>query len=188
MRSGGTFADWFPAPLVGVALLLGLLIVFTPFLTSYGQPSAGTIFSQAELIVDGLAGNSTVHFYVRGLGTTARYAEIRLGFAFDFTWTGSWPSGPLAWSNWTNGTNVLTVTANVDQLPAAVNVSALYTADGSSALYVGLLALTIGVPAGQSAEALLVASDTTGISGFSTPVADLPVPITLANVGSGGGA
>ncbi|HXW66503.1 MAG TPA: hypothetical protein VEL82_01260 [Thermoplasmata archaeon] len=187
MRTGGPFADWFPAPLVGVALLLGLLIVFTPFLTSYGQPSAGTIFSQAELIVDGLPGNATVHFYVRGLGTTTRYAEIHLGFAFGFSWTGGWPSGPLNWTNWTNGTNVLAITANVDQLPAAVNVSALYTANGASVLYVGLLAVTIGVPSGQSADALIVASDTSGIGAFSTPVTDLPVPITLANVGSGGG-
>ncbi len=174
---------FFPAPLVGVVLLLGLLIVFTPFLTSYGQPSAGSIFSQAELIVDALPGNSTLHFYVRGLGTTARYESISIGFALGFPWTGGWPSGNLSWGNWTNASNVLAVTASTEHLPVAVNVSALYVASGASALYSGLFALN--VTSGSSGPVLSVASNTPGIGSFSTPVADLPLPITLALVRTG---
>jgi hypothetical protein len=175
--------QYFPRPLVGVALLLGLLIVFTPFLTSYGQPSAGSIFSQAELILDALPGNNTTHFYVHGLGTTARYANISVGFAFDFPWTGSWPSGPLNWTQWSNASSVLSVSAAVDRMPVAVNVSALYVANGVSALYVGLFALNLSL--GATGEVLSVASNTPGVGGFSTPVASLPVPITLALIRTG---
>jgi hypothetical protein len=177
------WARFFPRPLVGVALLLGLLIVFTPFLTSYGQPSAGSIFSQAELVVDALAGNATTHFYVRGLGTTARYATISIGFSFGFNWTGGWPSGNLTWTNWTNASNVLSVSTAVDRLPVAVNVTAYYVAAGASALYAGLFALN--VTAGTSGPVLSVVSITPGIGDFSTPVSELPVPITLALVRTG---
>jgi hypothetical protein len=176
-------ARYFPAPLVAIALLLGLLIVFTPFLTSYGPPSAGSIFSQAELIVDAIPGNSTMHFYVRGLGTTARYDSIEVGFAFGFNWTGGWPSGNLTWTNWTNGSNVLSVTATADRMPVAVNVTADYVASGVSALYAGLFALN--VTGGAGSATLSVASNTAGIGSFTTPVVDLPVPITLALVSTG---
>lgn len=174
---------WFPAPLVGTAILLVLLIIFTPLLTSNGQPSAGSIFSQAELVVDAIPGNSTIHFYVHGLSTTARYDTIAIGFAADFGWTGGWPTGNLSWANWTNGTNVLSVTAEVDYVPVAVNVSALYVAAGVGALYSGFFALNFTSAA--SGIVLSVASNTPGIGSFSTPVADLPVPITLALVRTG---
>jgi hypothetical protein len=183
MRPRRDWGRYFPRPMVGVVLLLALLILFTPFLTSYGQPSAGSIFSQAELIVDALSGNTTVHFYVRGLGTTTRYASITLAFAFGFNWTGGWPSGNLSWGNWTNGSNVLAVTGAVDRMPVAVNVTAYYVAAGVGALYAGQLALN--VTGGPANPVLYVVSNTPGIVGFSTPVADLPIPVTLALVTTG---
>ena len=176
-------------PLVCVAILLAVLIVFTPYLSfsSSGQPAAGSIFSQAELIVDALPGNTTTHFYVHALSTTARFADIHLGLAFGFTWTGLFPTGLLNWTVWQNESEVLVVAAATNLTPVAVNVTAFYTANGASALYVGVFAIEVGVPVGSTTDTLTVASDTPGIGSFATPVANLPIPITLANVGSGGG-
>jgi hypothetical protein len=183
VNSGRDLGKLFPGPLVGVALLLGLLIIFTPFLTSYGQPTAGSIFSQAELVVDALPGNTTVHFYVHGLGTTARYASIEIGIAYGFNWTGGWPSGNLTWSNWTNGSDVLVVSGATSHVPAAVNITADYINGGVSALYVGQFAVNLSSSSGT--DTLYVVSNTAGIGPFSTPVIDLPVPITLSLLRTG---
>ncbi len=186
MSRSETLARWFPWPFVGVALLLVLLIVVTPVLTTSGQPAAGTIFSQAELVVDGLSGNNTTHFYVHGLGTTTRYASIALGFAFGFAWSSAgFPSAPLNWTHWENGSEVLSVSAGVDRMPVAVNVTALYEEGGAFALYAGTLAFNITTPAPSYSPTLVVVSGTSGISGFTFPVASLPVPIVLSEVGSG---
>lgn len=183
MNRGRDLGKYFPGPLVGVALLLALLIIFTPFLTSYGQPSAGSIFSQAELVLDALPGGTTVHFYVHGLGTTARYASIAIGLDSNFSWTGGWPTGNLSWANWTNGSNVLVVSGNSSRLPVAVNITAVYVNAGVSALYAGQFALNLSASSGT--DTLYVVSNTAGIGDFSTPVVDLPVPITLALVSTG---
>jgi hypothetical protein len=181
----GRLAGLFPGPLVGIALLLAMLILLTPILTSNGQPAAGSIFSQAELIVDQAPGSATTHFYVRALSSTARFSEIRLSLASGFPWTGGFPSGRLNWSDWQNASEVVSVSAMTNETPVAVNVSALYTANGASAYYVGLLAMEVTTPSGSSTAVLTVVSATSGISGFSTPVSNLPLPITLADVGSG---
>ncbi|MGA9839193.1 MAG: hypothetical protein WBE40_03720 [Thermoplasmata archaeon] len=186
MRRFGHVGDVFPLPFVAAAILLVVLIVLTPVLTATGQPAAGSIFSQAELIVDALPGNNSTTFYVHGLGTTARYANISLGFASGFNWTGSFPAGPLNWTNWENGSNVLAVIAGSLRDPVAVNVTALYVANGASAEYVGIFAFHLGVPPGSSVDTLTIVSDTPGIGGSSASVSDLPIFIPLANVGSGG--
>jgi hypothetical protein len=173
-----------PLPFVGVALLLVVLIVATPVLT--GESGGGGILTQAELVVDALPGNLSTHYYVRGLSTTARYAEMNLGFAVGFNWTGSFPSGRLSWSNWTNASAVLSVDRAALADPVAVNVTAFYSENGVNALYAAVLAFDVGTPAGSTTEMLTVVSATAGISGFSTPVIDLPVPILLALVGTGG--
>jgi hypothetical protein len=186
VRGAGRLGEWFPWPFVFVAILLGVLIVLTPVLTAGGQPAAGSIFSQAELIVDALPGNNSTHFYVRGLGTTARYDAIDLAFAYGFNWTGAFPSGPLNWTVWQNTSNVLSTSFATNEDPVAVNVTALYTANGASALYVGVFAIDVGYPGGSTTETLSVVSDTSGISSFATALSNLPVPIVLSNVGSGG--
>lgn len=178
----------FPLPLVGVALLLAVLIVLTPILTANGQPAAGSIFSQAELIIDALPGNVTTHFYVRGEGITARYDDIRMGFAYDFNWTGGFPPGRLNWTVWQNASSVLSINGAAIQTPVAVNVSALYSANGVNALYVGVFAIDVGIRPGSSTDQLSVISDTSGISSFTYPVASLPVPIPLSEIGPGGGS
>lgn len=176
--------DLAPLPFVGVALLLVVLIIATPVLT--GQSTAGGILTQPELIVDALPGNLSTHYYVRGLSTTARYAEINLGFAYGFNWTGAFPTAALNWSDWENASSILAVDRAVPEDPVAVNITALYSSDGVNALYAGVLAFYVGTPAGSTTEMLTVVSATPGIAGFSTPVADLPVPILLAYVGTGG--
>ena len=181
---GSRFEEFAPLPFVGVALLLVVLIIATPLLT--GQSTAGGPLTQAELIVDALPGNNSTHYYVRGLSTTARYAEINLGFAYGFNWTGSFPSGRLDWTNWTNGSAVLSVDRVAPYDPVAVNVTALYTANGVNSLYAGLLEFDVGVAPGATTESLTVVSATGGIGGFTTPITSLPVPILLAYVGSGG--
>ncbi len=173
-----------PLPFVGVALLLVVLIIATPVLT--GQSPSGGVLAQPELVVDALPGNNSTHYYVRGLSTTARYAEVNLGFAFGFAWTGSFPTGPLNWTDWVNGSSVLSVDRAAYEDPVAVNVTALYTANGVNSLYAGLLAFNLSTPIGSTTEILTVVSATPGIGGFSTPVVDLPVPILLSYVGTGG--
>ena len=176
----------FPWPLVGIALLLVIGIVVTPTLVAAnGQPPPG-VSTYAQLIVDALPGNNSTHYYVRSLGTTTRYAEIQLGFAFGFPWTGAYPTGRLNWTDWQNVSDVLSIDQVANGTPVAVNVTAYYTANGASALYVGVFAIYVGIPAGSSTDTLFVASDTPGIGGFSYPVSDLPLPITLLSVAAGG--
>jgi hypothetical protein len=182
----GRLGDLFPGALVGVALIFALLIVVTPVLTASVQPAAGSIFTQAELIVDGVVGNATTHFYVRGFGTTARYDEIQIAFAFGFNWTGRFPSGPLNWTDAQNASDVLSIDAAVSADPVAVNVSALYSASGVSALYVGTFAMYVGIPVGSTTDTLTVVSNTPGIASFTWPVASLPALIALSHVSSGG--
>jgi hypothetical protein len=184
--AAGRFAHWFPWPFVAAALLLTVLIVATPILT--GQPVGGSFLTQAYLIVDGLPGNDSTHYYVRGLSTTARYSEINLGFAFGFHWTGSFPTGHLNWTDWTNASSVLSVDRVASEDPVAVNVSALFTANGVNALYVGVVAVDVGFPAGSSTPMFTIASDTPGISAYSDAVTSLPYSIPLAYVGTGGTA
>ncbi len=181
---GGRIEAYAPLPFVGVALLLVVLIIATPLLT--GSSGSGGLVDEAVLVVDALPGNNSTHYYVRGLSTTTRYAELNLGFAVGFAWTGSFPTGPLTWTEWTNASSVLSVDRAVDDDPVAVNVTALFTSNGVNSLYVGVLAFEVAIPAGGTTEMLTVVSATSGISGFSTPVADLPVAILLSYVGSGG--
>ncbi len=173
-----------PLPFVGVALLLVVLIIATPLLT--GSSGGGGLIDEAELVVDALPGNNSTHYYVWGLSPTTRYAELNLGFAVGFAWTGSFPTGPLNWTGWTNASSVLSVNRAVDDDPVAVNVTALFTSNGVNSLYVGVLAFDVATPSGGTAASLTVVSATPGISGFSTPVADLPVAILLSYVGTGG--
>jgi hypothetical protein len=189
MNRGNRVSDLFPWPLVGVALLVALMILLTPVLiAASGPPAAGSVSSYAELIIDALPGNNSTHFYVHGLGTTTRYSHINLGFADGFLWTGAFPKGPLNWSDWQNFSSVLAVISEVNQNPVAVNVTALYSVNGASALFVGVFAVFVGTPPGSSTDTLSVVSDTPGIGGFSYPVASLPVAITLSDIGGGGGS
>jgi len=173
-----------PAPLAGIALLLVLLIIITPILQSSGQPAAGSILSQADLIVDRVAGSNVTHFYIRGVGTTTRYSVVTIEVATNFTWNGGFPTGGLNWTVASSAADTLTLVYSTTEAPLALNVSALYQVPGGSALYVGLLAFNIA-PGGSGGD-LLAASGSPSISvAGSTPLDSLPLIIPLANVGSG---
>jgi hypothetical protein len=178
---------------VGVTLLLLALIIFTPQLVSNGRQPAVGILTQAELVVDKVAGNSTFHFYVWALGEEIRYNQIHVGIATAFNWAGNttvvWAN--LSWSRWYNGTDVLSEIVSTSDNPVALNISAFYysPSTSSSTWYVGVFAFFVGsTPA--SGESLYSATATSGVAVTSPLVVSnstLPAVILLSNVGPGGG-
>ncbi len=175
----------FPWPLVGVALLLATAIVLTPVI--FGPIVPGSIETSAELLVDHPTANGATNFYVRAYGTTVRYAEISIAIATGFAWTGSYPTGPLNWTDWQNATDVLSLQLlGIGVNPVAINVSATYTLGGASAVYVGLLAFDLSVTGGAESLLCAVSPQTSGISApGSTDLASLPLVIYLQNFGAG---
>ncbi|MGD0249615.1 MAG: hypothetical protein ABSB97_01810 [Thermoplasmata archaeon] len=174
-------------PFVGATVLLVVLILLTPTLLSISSTGPG-VLTQAELIVDRISGNNSSHFYVRGYGSTVRYAGIWIGVATDFAWSGSGspPWANLTWTTWWNDSDVVTLGFTSLANPVAVNVTAYYTSSGGTAIYVGILAFVVGP--GPGGPTLYAASLTSGISvPSSTPVDNnsLPLPVLLA-VGSSG--
>ncbi len=190
-RGGGDrrLGDYLPWPLVGVAILLVVLILLTPnLLTSGGPPAAGTVLTQAELIVDRVLADNVTHFYIRGLGSTVRYDSIEVTWAAGFTWTGtgtpSWNS--LNWSVALNETDVLAAILNSTRNPIALNITALYNENGV-AYYAGVFAFYVSNATQSPADSLLGVSPTSGVTvPSSTALTSLPLPITLADLGSRG--
>jgi len=184
----GAFAPW---PLVGVVLLLVLLIVLTPVLnTNSNQPGPG-LLTQAELVVDKIPANGTVQFYVWALGETIRYDEIRIGVASSFNWTGTtavaW--NQLNWTDWHNGSDVLSITFGSMANPVALNISVHYVSPSGSTWYVGMIAFYVALTSPPSGESLYSSTPTSGVA-VPSPVAvsnsTLPLAILLADVGPGG--
>jgi hypothetical protein len=167
------------------------LIVFTPILVSATrhQPGPG-ILTQAELVVDKIAGNSTLHFYVWALGEEIRYHVMHIGVAGAFNWTGTsmvnW-SG-LNWTDWYNGTDVLSQIISSTANPVALNISAYYLSPSGSAWYVAVVAFYVTAATPTSGESLYSATETSGVA-VTSPLAvsndTLPVAILLHNAGGG---
>lgn len=171
---------FFPPPLVGVTVLLLLLILLTPNLLPNARPSAGSIFTQAELVVDWDSAKNLTHVYVRGLGTV-RYTEIHLGLSRAYNWSRAPPVANLSFI-WQNQTAVIAAQGATGENPVAVNVSAVYTDPfGVQVVYGGLyafyvLASTLNTRTFLSGEA----------AAPTTPLADLPVTLLLVPVPTGG--
>lgn len=180
MRERRLRRDLFPIPLVGVATILIVLIFLTPILIN-GELAAGTIFTQAELVVDHPPGSSTTNFYVHAVGTV-RYAILRIGIAQNYQWNNPPPVSTLVWGNWTNGTELVAISAASEMDPVAVNVSAYYTTQHSgSAWYFGILAFDV------VGNTLFVRSYTSGVDvpgSVSISSTELPLPILLLDIGS----
>ncbi|HTT72941.1 MAG TPA: hypothetical protein VMG99_02150 [Thermoplasmata archaeon] len=180
--------EYVPLPLVAVAMLLVGLLVLTPLLlSSGGPPAAGTVLTQADLIVDRVAGENVTHFYVRAVGLTVRYASIEVTSASGFAWTGtsppSWDS--LAWGPAVNATNVLSASFATSDNPIALNVTVLYNANGV-AYYVGTFSF-YATNTTAPANTLYGLSPTSGVTvPYQNGLASLPLAIPLADVGSGG--
>jgi hypothetical protein len=172
-----------PLPLFSAAILLVVLILFTPvLLPTGGQPAPG-ILTQAELIVDRVPGNQTTHLYVHGLGTTARYSNIWVGLAGGFNWSGSgspnWTA--LSWTRWSNETDVLSLSVASESDPVAITVTAYYVSPGGTAWYAGVVAFFVGAGPGPTGEALYTATNTSGLGlpSAPTPVDNASLPLTI---------
>ncbi|MFZ0699413.1 MAG: hypothetical protein WAN74_04405 [Thermoplasmata archaeon] len=172
---------FFPTPLVGVAAILLVLIVLTPVLIGTGVPAAGTIFTQAEVIVDYPGSNSTSYFYLHAIGNV-RYANLSIGVAENYDWNTPPPIGSIVWGNWTNGTNMVVIGASYSNNPIAVNVSAYYTtAKEGSAWYVAILAFEV------SGNTLFMRSYTAGVDvphSIQLTGSQQPVAILLSDIGA----
>ena len=183
-RTRASLAPYFPLPLVGAAVLLAVLILLTPNLLSTGAPSAGSLESQAELLVDrGTAAGNGTHLYLRGIGL-ARYTTLALSWS---PWNGSAPPTSyerLPLGQRVNGSELLSVSLTATATRFVVNASAAYVdAAGGTANYAGAWALE------WSGGMLQVTpyGDVTGTSGPTAPD-QLPLVLLLAELPQGAGA
>ena len=171
---------YFPLPLVSVAVLLVILIFITPNLTS----PAGTLPTQAELLVDRLVGGNWTSFYVRAIGT-ARYDLVTVSLASNAVWPPVLPpSPPLNFSNQTSQTNTLGVGVTTTINPVAVNVTALYSGtSGSCVEYVGTYVFYT-VLSTQTLDYVDLSTSSSGGT-QSAAVSSLPLPLLLNSVSVG---
>jgi hypothetical protein len=173
--------QFFPTPFVAIVALLLVLIVLTPNLLSTATPAAGSLPTEAELVVDRIATDNVTHFYVRGIGGL-RYASIAVSLATNVSWP---PKAALA--NVTFGApavwkdvldSIVTTPAN----PVVVNVTATYVdAAGTRVDFVGVFAFDLS--GGVLYESDYIPSGTTITS---TPIDALPLTLLLETVGPGG--
>lgn len=181
MRSETGARRFFPIPLVGVAAILLVLIVLTPVLIGTGVPAAGTIFTQAEVIVDYPGGNSSSFYYLHAIGNV-RYAILSMGIAENYNWDNPPPVSSIVWGNWTNGTELVAISAANTGNPVAINVSAYYTTSKEgSAWYVAIIAFEV------AGNTLFFRSYTPGVDvphSVALTGSQQPVAILLSDVGA----
>jgi hypothetical protein len=185
----GALAPW---PLVGVALLLVALIVLTPVLVANTHQPGPGLLTQAELVVDKIPMNDTpLHFYIWALGETIRYDSIHVGVASAFHWNATTPMpwNNLTWTQWYNGSDVLSVIISSTANPVALNISAHYVSPSGNTWYVGLLSFYVLEAPSSAGESLYSDTATSGVA-VASPLAvsntTLPVAVLLADVGPGG--
>jgi hypothetical protein len=169
----------FPWPLVGVALLLVTLIVFTPILITNSE---SPFLTQAVLVVDRVSGpGATTNFYVHATGGTVRYQSISMAVSYGFNWTGGFPSGNLTWTDWQNRSSAIAYAFFCPYNPVVVAVTATYTSGSTNITYAGLIAFYVG-SVGTNHEVLYAVTGAT-TSAVSVPssiaVSQLPLPIQL---------
>jgi hypothetical protein len=175
--------DWFPVPFVAIVVLMLALIALTPNLVSNGRPSAGSLQTEAELLVDFPSGQNMTHLYVKGIGTVD-YASITLALARPPA--GSPPATAAtfafnATSRW-NDTILAGETTALD--PVAVNVTAVYTdPTGTTVDFVGEYEFNV------TAGYLYWVSYLPSLSSVSSaPLSALPITFPLSSTTPSGGA
>lgn len=163
-------------PFVGIAVLLIALIILTPDLFSAG--SAG-LQTRAQLIVERASPGGNTSFYVESIGTSTLYASIRVSFAALPNWPYKGSVGALGNWSWTNGSETLVLVAETGINPVAINVTVNYTVStGLTTEYVGTYAFFLNsTTLSLEAMSLLTGS---AAPPASTPLADLPIFLTLA--------
>jgi hypothetical protein len=182
--AGVRWGHVFPLPLVAIVALLVLLILLTPNLLPTSSPSAGSLATQAELIVDRSDTSNVTHFYVQGLGEV-RYEMITAQLSENLTWPPPGSYTNLTWENGTNWTGVLEASFESTADPVAVNVTATYVdATGATVEYYGVFAFEV------ANGALSLVPIAVGLSGYAnlaaTPLASLPLSILLTATSPGG--
>jgi len=176
----GVLAQLFPWPFVGVVVLLVVLIFLTPNLLLNGAPAAGSLATQAELIVDRAPGNNTTHFYVNGLGTV-RYAEIRAYVATNVSWPPPPSASNLSWVNLSYSANALSAIFSSAANPLALNVSVTYVdAAGTGVEYYGSYTFYFG---DTTLEVVPLAPGLANVT--PTPIASLPLTLLLTATAPG---
>ncbi len=189
MNQRHALGQYFPAPLVATTVLLVLLILLTPVLSPNGSPPAGSILTQATLLVDHPQGGNLTTFYLRALGSTVRYASISVWSAANFSWTNGFPGPPLTWVRIANQTSLVALQFNTTSNPLALNITMLYTSGNSRAYYIGVFAFYFGFPLGSTTPTMFSVTTTSGTSlgsgVTSVPESSLPAggEILLADNG-----
>ncbi|MCI4370178.1 MAG: hypothetical protein L3J81_02465 [Thermoplasmata archaeon] len=172
--------QWFPTPFVAIVVLLLVLIVLTPNLLSTAAPSAGSLPTEAELIVDRAPSDTQTHLYVRGLGLV-RYTSVEMAVAGNFSWNSLPPLANLSFGPPTTWNETLLTSTTTAANPFAVNVTAVYVdASGARVDFVGTFAFDLS--GGVLAEVVYVPASP-GIT--TTPVDALPLGILLETVPAG---
>jgi hypothetical protein len=180
----GPWSRVFPLPLVAIVALLVLLILLTPNLLPTNSPSAGSLETQAELIIDHAPTSNVTHFYIQGLGDV-RYERITAQVSENVSWPPPVSYSSLVWGNLTNWTGVLAASFGSGADPVAVNVTATYVdSSGASVEYYGVFAFDV------SNGDLSLVPIAPGLSGYSniapTPLTSLPLSILLTGTTAGG--
>lgn len=172
---------YFPTPFVAIVALLLVLIFLTPNLLSSAAPSAGSLPTEAELVVDRVVGGNATHFYVRGLGEV-RYDSIVVSLSTNLSWPAPGAVRNVSFGAPATTTNVLVALVSSSANPVAVNVTATYVdSAGAKVEFVGVYAFDVA--GGVLYETPYFPA---GATGSSTPVDDLPISFLLETVPAGG--
>lgn len=179
----GRWGRVFPLPLVAIVALLVLLILLTPNLLPTSTPAAGSLATQAELIVDRVSASNLTHFYVQGIGDV-RYMSITEQVAANVSWPPPASFANLTWGNETNWSGVLEASFASTADPVAVNVTATYVdPTGAAVEYYGIFAFQV------SGGYLSIVPIAPGLSGYAnlspTPLSSLPLDILLSGAATG---
>lgn len=166
--------ELFPVPYVAAATLLGVLVLLTPNLISFGSPAAGSLETQAYLVIDRAMGDNVTHVYLRSLGN-ARYTAITLELATNAHWPAPDHLSGVGWNRTVNETDVLVATLATAADPFVANVSATYVDPaGVTEQYIGEFEFHF------AGGALDVATFTPGLASVSpTPENALPIYLPL---------
>jgi hypothetical protein len=165
----------------GVALLLVLLLLTTPFFMSSGV--SGTLFDRGELLVDYVPNattNGTVLLYVDSPGQV-RFDSISMGVNMSVQGDPSVSSIAYHWDRWFNVSNRVVVNVTLTNVTYfAVTISAVYSGSSSpSYLSSGIFVFKLLLANGQLQA--YPASPSLPISGWQTwSWSNLPQTLALA--------
>jgi hypothetical protein len=167
-------------PFVAIVVLLLVLIGLTPNLLSTGAPSAGSLPTEAELVIDRAPSDNFTHLYVHGIGEV-RYTSIAISLDTDLTWPPTGPMSNLSFAAPTTWKNSLVATLSTAHDPFAVNITAVFVdSAGTTVDFVGVIAFDVS--SGTVSQISYVPSSN---SITTTPVDQLPLSILLETVAPG---